>query len=89
MFLTYPADENDRRRTHECFKKGLTGFSVNKNHIFFWNESNVWMSKLRLKGELEFKEIGFKVSEDNHQTIIKRVRTGSVKGKIAIIVKQS
>jgi hypothetical protein len=67
LYITNPKHSyaNKADSSHECFKHGFTGFSVNKKHLFFWNESNVWMSKLRMKGELEFKEIGFGVSPQN------------------------
>ena len=63
---------------------GLRGVSMNEEYKFFWNAGSIW--KLCLKTKILTK-LSLYISEEEKQTFIKRVRTGSNKDVICVRVE--
>jgi len=67
-------------------KTKIIGVSMNASYFFIWNLGKVW--KINLETE-EKSKLELYVSEDEKQTFIKKVRTGSKKDTVCVRVEQS
>ena len=68
----------------------VTGFSMNKDKLFFWNDFEIWYYDLRFeKFTEEWKKLSLNVDRGDLARRIKFVRTGPGDDKVAVIVKQT
>ena len=59
---------------------------MNERYIFFWNLGKVWKLDLESK---ELSTLNIYIDENEKQTWVKKVRTGSNKYQVCIRVRQS
>ena len=64
----------------------LRGCSMNEKYIFIWNKGHIWKIDLETQ---ERSKMDVTISEDENDTWVKRVRTGSDSSIVCIRVTQS
>lgn len=71
----------------EYFKEGIDGISINTSDIYFWNDDKIW--RYHIDTPNVFHSLSLVVDGDDKITKIKKVRTGSTKNLVAVVIRQS
>lgn len=65
---------------------------MNKDHVFFWNNFNVWyysLNEISFETSQEFHKVDLNVDKNEKDSWIKLVRAGSEMNQISIRVRQA
>ena len=90
MFYYFPHDCSKGKKEFVYFDamdiKELKGVSMNQQYVFFWNLGSAWKLSLLTN---ELSKLSFYISEEEKETKIKKLSTGSDPNIVTVRVRQS